>query len=213
LCESFHSQYLTLLMIASLAHTALLIPHPVTLNQAVRCVQTHVRRPQDKTLAISFALEGDLSKLSIPQPKLPRRGDYLWQHSCFEAFVAVKGEQAYHEFNFAPSGEWAAYAFHRYRDGGPLLDKQFIPQMTVRSTEDRLELDAVITLDRLSSISPRASLLLALSAVIEDEHGALSYWALKHAPGKPDFHHPDTFALELEAPLDAASDFAYTKQR
>jgi hypothetical protein len=34
--------------------------------------------------------------------------------------------------------------------------------------------------------------------VVEDEHGALSYWALKHAPGKPDFHHPDSLALRVE---------------
>jgi hypothetical protein len=28
--------------------------------------------------------------------------------------------------------------------------------------------------------------------------GALSYWALRHPPGKPDFHHPAGFALELD---------------
>jgi len=37
----------------------------------------------------------------------------------------------------------------------------------------------------------------ALSAVIEDDDGAFSYWALRHPPGKPDFHHPDAFALML----------------
>ncbi len=40
-------------------------------------------------------------------------------------------------------------------------------------------------------------LKLALSAVVEDDSGTLSYWALKHAPGKPDFHHSDGFVLEL----------------
>jgi hypothetical protein len=34
--------------------------------------------------------------------------------------------------------------------------------------------------------------------VIEEIDGALSYWALRHAPGKPDFHHRDAFALELD---------------
>jgi hypothetical protein len=38
---------------------------------------------------------------------------------------------------------------------------------------------------------------LALSAVIEEGDGTLSYWALKHGPGKADFHVPDGFALEL----------------
>jgi hypothetical protein len=41
-------------------------------------------------------------------------------------------------------------------------------------------------------------LQLAFSAIIEDDQGVLSYWALTHPPGRPDFHHPDAFALELE---------------
>jgi hypothetical protein len=38
---------------------------------------------------------------------------------------------------------------------------------------------------------------MGLSAVIEERDGMLSYWALRHAPGKPDFHRRDGFALEL----------------
>ncbi len=38
-----------------------------------------------------------------------------------------------------------------------------------------------------------------MAAVLEDAKG-VSYWGLAHAPGKPDFHHPDSFALDL--PLD-----------
>ncbi len=44
---------------------------------------------------------------------------------------------------------------------------------------------------------------LALSAVIEETDGTKSYWALRHPPGAPDFHHPDCFALTLEAPPPA----------
>jgi hypothetical protein len=36
-----------------------------------------------------------------------------------------------------------------------------------------------------------------LAAVIEDENGGLSYWALRHPPGKPDFHHPNAFAMTI----------------
>jgi hypothetical protein len=57
-------------------------------------------------------------------------------------------------------------------------------------------------------------LQLALSAVVEDEQGLLSYWALKHPPGRPDFHHPDAFALELERPdADPVSDLAKEGKR
>jgi hypothetical protein len=38
---------------------------------------------------------------------------------------------------------------------------------------------------------------LGLSAIIEEASGRRSYWALAHPPGKPDFHHPDSFALRV----------------
>ena len=52
---------------------------------------------------------------------------------------------------------------------------------------------AVVAAVQVSSAAWR----LALTAVIEETGGAKSYWALKHAPGKPDFHHADGFVLEL----------------
>jgi len=70
----------------------------------------------------------------------------------------------------------------------------------VRRAEQQLELDALMRLECLPLMPLRARLQLALSAVIEDEQGGLSYWALTHPPGKPDFHHPDAFVLELERP-------------
>jgi hypothetical protein len=109
---------------------------------------------------------------------------------------------AYYEFNLAPSGEWAAYAFDGYRSlraGEPLAGYP-APEVTVRGAASRLELDAVIRLDRLPALDAGAPLALAVSAVVEERGGALSYWALRHAPGKPDFHHAEAFALELPAP-------------
>jgi hypothetical protein len=64
----------------------------------------------------------------------------------------------------------------------------------VRRFDDRLELDATL---QLASLQAARNLKLALTAVVEDDSGNLSYWALRHAPGKPDFHHPNGFVLEL----------------
>ena len=41
-------------------------------------------------------------------------------------------------------------------------------------------------------------LRLGLAAVIEDKARVLSYWALKHPAEKPDFHHADSFVVELD---------------
>jgi hypothetical protein len=52
-------------------------------------------------------------------------------------------------------------------------------------------------LEHLPELRDAHHLRIALAAVIEDEKGRFSYWGLRHAPGKPDFHHPDGFALEV----------------
>ena len=148
-------------------------------------------------LRITYRLEGNLRRLRIPAPAHPRAGDRLWQHTCFEVFIARR-MPSYHELNFSPSREWAAYAFSEYRQGAPLADDSLDPRIAVRTRADGLELEAAVDLRRLSPLHAGARLSLALSAVIEDADAGLSYWALRHPPGKPDFHHPEAFALELD---------------
>jgi hypothetical protein len=72
------------------------------------------------------------------------------------------------------------------------------PDITVRSTGSRLELDSLVRLDNLSAIHPHATLRVGLSAVIEARDGTHSYWALRHHANKPDFHDAAGFALMLE---------------
>jgi len=139
-------------------------------------------------LALRYRIEGDLDRLRIPPPRAPAPGERLWQHLCCEAFVASAAASAYREFNFSPSGEWAAYAFQRYREGGPLAVPD--PGIAVRAEGQALELSATIVVER-------APLRVALCAVIEEQDGTLSYWALRHPSPRPDFHHPDGFALEI----------------
>lgn len=172
--------------------------HPDSHSGAVSNIGARVSREARGTLAITYSIEGDCARLRVPPPRLPRIAHGLWQHTCCECFIAVKGKPGYHEFNLAPSGEWCAHAFTKYREGAPLADEALQPNIAVRSHAGRIELDASIRLDRLSAMHPHASLALALSAVVEDEHGVISYWALKHPAGKPDFHHRDAFVLELE---------------
>jgi hypothetical protein len=167
--------------------------HPAT----VRAIQAFVRRSASAELEMTFRLEGDIPRITVPSPGVQRITTGLWRRTCFEAFIAVEGQRAYHEFNFAPSGEWAVHAFCGYRDGGPLANEMMPPHIAVRSTGSRLELDALVRLDSLSAIHPRAPLRIGLSAVIEASDG-LSYWALCHNSDRPDFHDADGFALLLE---------------
>ena len=175
-----------------------LICHPETRSDAVRGIQARVARTADGILAVRYLLEGDLGRLCVPRARTPRITERLWQHTCCEVFVARKGSPGYHEFNLGPSGEWAAYAFVRYRDGGLLADDRLNPGITVHSTAEKLELDAQVRLGQLSLMHLDARLSLGLSVVVEDDSGTLSYWALRHPSARPDFHHPDAFALELD---------------
>jgi hypothetical protein len=182
--------------------SAELVCHPGGDAGAVRRIR--VRASRDAELVrFEYVLEADLSRLRIPPPGPLRPGHELWRHTCCEAFVGLDRASAYHELNFAPSSEWAAYAFDRYREGKPLDDESIAPRIVVRTTRERLGLDAELPLARLSPAYGRTALRLALSVVVEDADGALSYWALRHPPGKPDFHHADAFALRLEPPTGA----------
>lgn len=166
--------------------------HPETPCEAVRSISVEVARAEAPyNLALVYRVEGDASRLAIPKRESELRTDGLWKHTCVEAFVRAPGGEGYWELNFSPSTRWAAYRFDGYRHG--MADAAVTGHWIEASqTPDGIELGAHVMLPDL----PQPA-VLALSAVIEEKSGAKSYWALKHPPGKPDFHHADSFALEL----------------
>jgi hypothetical protein len=174
--------------------------HPSTPTDVVRSIAVGVSRSSSDVLVLTFTLAGDLARLRIPPPSTPRAADRPWEHTCCEAFVAAEHGAAYHELNFSPSGEWAGYAFRSYRDRiGPTADAVLPPLVVHRAAEGRLALTARVALTHLSAPYAGAVLRLGLSAVLETGRGERSYWALRHVPGKPDFHRRDAWALRLEA--------------
>jgi hypothetical protein len=183
---------------------AVLTSNAASPQQVIRGIDATVDASESGALAFSYTLIADIHQLLIPLAAAPRRVDGLWQHTCFEAFFGMKDSLAYYEFNFSPSSEWAAYRFRAYRDSGPIDDEAFAPIISLEQADDRLTLAATIRLDRLPLIQPGTTLQLGLSAVIEATDGSLSYWALKHPSDMPDFHHPDSFVLELALPNQSA---------
>jgi len=147
-------------------------------------------------LRLVYVLTVDRTRLRVPPLATPGRVEGLWRHTCFEAFIQGADAPAYREFNFAPSGQWQAYAFTDYRQGGPLASAP-APQM------DRADADATLTLVcQLPAVAlpPGRQLRLGLTAVIEAADASLSYWSLCHPPGKPDFHHVQNFFFTLDRP-------------
>ncbi|HWX32695.1 MAG TPA: DOMON-like domain-containing protein [Steroidobacteraceae bacterium] len=176
---------------------AVLAAHPSTPNSAVRRLGVQLRAEEPDILVFRYSLDADMSRVRVPPSGAGGRADALWKHTCFEAFVAPADAPGYHEFNFSPSLDWAIYRFSAYREGMAPAEVGRVPEVSVRRGDNGLELRSTVHLGQLADLRDARHLRIALAAVIEDENGRLSYWGLRHPPGKADFHHPDGFALEV----------------
>lgn len=167
--------------------------HPDWSCPALDRIAVEMARPARDALLLRYEGAGRIGDLRVPPQRPPARSDGLWQTTCFEAFLRPAGGEGYFEFNFAPSGEWAAYAFSGYRAGMQPLEPLVTPSIVTTKSPDRLTVEVSLALSGLAE----GRWLLGLSAVVEAVDGAKGYWAVAHPPGKADFHHRDCFALDL----------------
>jgi len=168
------------------APTAVLQPHPETGETPATGVEVHVER-DGLLLWMRFVVLGEVDRIAWPAKAAQDRADDLWRHTCFEAFVAA--DDGYVEYNLSPSGRWASYRFNGPRAGMRRAD-EVATVLGLDGAFDMVALEARIEL-------PHGAKQFGLSAVIETVDGEMSYWALAHPSDKPDFHHPDSFILEL----------------
>lgn len=171
-------------------------PHPSTPTPFLKSLRVYVEQVDRVRMRLRFEASGDIDALEIPPTRPPRRTDELWRATCFEAFLRDARGAGYDEWNFSPSGEWAAYRFDDYRAGMTALALPHEPTLHWQSHTHRCQLEAIIA--RVASSGP---VHLALSAVLRDRSGKTYYWALRHAPGKPDFHHAAGFAGMLDGAM------------
>ncbi len=163
-----------------------LIPHPDTPPLAVSAVDAMCWFEQGRW-RFRYLVEG-AERLVLPDPQDPGRTDELWRTTCFEAFVG--GDDAvYREYNFAPSGQWAAYVFDALRDG--MRNAGDEAEVWLEGGETWIAVEAAVS----AAIAPGSP--LNLTAVIEEDGGIKSYWALAHPDGPPDFHNRDCFVAHL----------------
>ena len=70
-------------------------------------------------------------------------------------FVTASPGDAYYEFNFAPSTQWAAYRFSGYRSGMRVAMRGGAPLIEVQRERGALQLQASLDLDRLPDLPKR----------------------------------------------------------
>ncbi len=175
------------------------MPQSLRLHSDSHCrgatrIDVDVARSPAGSLRLTYVVTGNIGDLRLPPVTALARTDELWRHTCFEVFVRPLPGEAYYEFNFAPSTQWAAYRFDGYRSGMRVATEIDAPRIDVQAAPGHYALQAALDLSRL----PRdAAWRLGLAAVIEETGGRKSYWALANPPGQPDFHHSDCFACEF----------------
>lgn len=176
-------------------------PHPDSFAPALR-IEVEADRESGR-LILRYVVTGEIGTLLLPPPMPPDRADELWRHTCFEAFVRAPAEAGYFEFNFSPSGQWAAYRFSAYRAGMAPINEAPPPEIEARLGGGSYQLAASLELEPALGLLAGLPWQLGLNAVIETRDGGKYHWALAHPPGEPDFHHRDCFALELPPPNPA----------
>lgn len=170
-----------------------LIPHPAFPPSAVSSVEVELTATDWDDVLIDFHIVGE--GVAIPEWQASERRDELWKTTCFEFFMKEPDSERYFEFNFSPSTHWAAYAFEGYRKG---MHELALPVEPDVEFDPERPLDLSVDLDFAGM--PNVPMLASISAVIEEQDGTVSYWALTHPSGeKPDFHHRDCFVVEIPA--------------
>ena len=175
--------------------THLLVAHPDHPPKSVSQVEARVIGSDASWLRVRWRIEG-AQALVVPPFAGKGRADELWQTTCFELFLKPEQGTAYIELNLSPSERWNAYDFAAYR--WDMSERPFPrePECTLRQGSTFAIFDAAIPLAGL----PQAAAAMALCAVIEEQGGVKSYWALAHPEGQPDFHSPVGLGAALPAP-------------
>ncbi len=168
-----------------------LVRHPDFPCDAERAIDVEIVR-DGSLVRLTYNVSGAVGDVRLAAPAEPVRTDELWKHTCFELFVKPAGGDAYVELNFAPSTEWAAYAFDAPRTGMRALEMAG-PRISVTRDTERFSMEVAADVCGVGD-GPWA---VAISAVIEETNGRRSYWAVKHPAGRPDFHAAAGFVVSL----------------
>ena len=170
--------------------------HPDSIGTAVTAVAVDVTHPQPGQVLLAYSVSAAVRDLRIPPRVEAGRAAELWLHTCFEAFIRSPTDAGYYEFNFSPSTQWAAYEFAGYRSGMQIATGIQTLPIAVGFQPSSFTLTTRLDLEQIKP-AHTGQWQLALSAIIEEQNGRKSYWALAHPPGKPDFHHADCFIYEF----------------
>lgn len=136
-------------------------------------------------------------KWKDPQGKIifsvePANGRHmgLWQQTCFEVFIQPAGGKKYFEINLTRQRAWNVFEFADYRSPQP-------PQelMGAELQDFKLSNNELRASFRLPGTDFKKIKVSFCSVVVLRDAG-VTYWSVKHADTKPNFHHFESFITE-----------------
>ena len=118
------------------------------------------------------------------------RMDFLWEKTCFEIFVGVKGEDYYREINLSPSEAWQVYQFEEYRypENTPPIAAYDIELNQLNRTHYGLNVTVDLTEFILANKLKWSDLYIGLTAVLDTTQGQ-HFFAMQHSGRQADFHN------------------------
>jgi hypothetical protein len=172
--------------------------HPAHPPLAIRSVEARIIGFDATWLRARWRITG-AGKLVVPAFAGKGRADELWQTTCFELFLQTGEGPGYSELNLSPSERWNVYDFTARREGMAERPIPREPDCAMRLGTDLAIFDAAIPAAGL----PDAPWRCGFTAVLEEQGGHKSYWAVAHEGDAPDFHDPACFLETVAAPNGA----------
>lgn len=169
-----------------------------TYNYSCECEM----RVDGPIVQLNYQVKGDIKSLEFEESQASgERKIGLWERTCFEFFIKMKGKSEYFEFNFAPSGDWNCFHFsNRDQELNEFPGIKRIPiasqlKQSPNQEANEFHLTALLNIKHLGSYFYYPGQMQAgITAVILNQNkGKRDYWALKHLQKKPNFHDFNTF--------------------
>lgn len=173
-----------------------LVPYPGASKPLGIAVTASAELVGPAVLELGYRLAGALDLVGIPPLATGTRAEGLWEHTCFEAFVAEAAGERYVELNFSPSTDWAAYSFVGYRRGMRPVELAQAPVVRVEREPRALVVTARVDLAAQGGAGWPGR--VGLTAVVAGVSGEVSHWALAHPRDQPDFHDAAGWTVTLE---------------
>lgn len=149
---------------------------------------------QKNILTIQFHINDPLQEIDWPKKNRIERQDYLWENTCFEAFISTPNQSNYFELNLSPSLAWNLYRFTDYRtpnDMPPIRVAE--PALLKFEINDRL---ITVDIDLNALKIADQEITLGLTAVIKTAE-SIDYLSIHHPKSEADFHDSMGWTIRL----------------